>query len=187
LAKFIWTPFTDSQATATYGSGAPITTRLMSSLLCHRAAARSILRQYSRQAAPLPTTSRASNRSFAICRHHDAALRSKKDSIRLHIRSLEESRRKITSAAALRHGHVDPPKPGEELHVTFIDKDGDTHEFEVAEGDNLLDIAQANDLEMEGKIHCVNRISIVSHSDRRMRRLLRMFDLPCYCTGRGYV
>ena len=36
------------------------------------------------------------------------------------------------------------------LHVTFIDKDGQTHKFEVAEGDNLLDIAQANDLEMEG-------------------------------------
>lgn len=36
------------------------------------------------------------------------------------------------------------------LHVTFIDKDGDEHSFEVSEGDNLLDIAQANDLEMEG-------------------------------------
>lgn len=38
------------------------------------------------------------------------------------------------------------------LHVTFIDKDGDKHEFEVAKGDNLLDIAQANDLEMEGEL-----------------------------------
>lgn len=36
------------------------------------------------------------------------------------------------------------------LHVTFIDKDGDKYEFEVAKGDNLLDIAQANDIEMEG-------------------------------------
>jgi ferredoxin len=34
--------------------------------------------------------------------------------------------------------------------VTFIDKEGDSHTFEVADGDNLLDIAQANDLEMEG-------------------------------------
>ncbi|KAL1644476.1 mitochondrial matrix iron-sulfur protein [Diplodia intermedia] len=33
--------------------------------------------------------------------------------------------------------------------VTFIDKDGDEHTFEVADGDNLLDIAQANDIEME--------------------------------------
>ncbi|KAF3038987.1 mitochondrial matrix iron-sulfur protein [Didymella heteroderae] len=36
------------------------------------------------------------------------------------------------------------------LHVTFIDKDGQSHTFEVSAGDNLLDIAQANDLEMEG-------------------------------------
>jgi len=36
------------------------------------------------------------------------------------------------------------------LHVTFIDKDGEKHTFEVAKGDNLLDIAQANDIEMEG-------------------------------------
>lgn len=34
--------------------------------------------------------------------------------------------------------------------VTFIDKEGDEHTFEVADGANLLDIAQANDLEMEG-------------------------------------
>ncbi|KAK7713968.1 mitochondrial matrix iron-sulfur protein [Botryosphaeria dothidea] len=34
--------------------------------------------------------------------------------------------------------------------VTFVDKDGDEHTFEVADGDNLLDIAQANDIEMEG-------------------------------------
>jgi len=38
------------------------------------------------------------------------------------------------------------------LHVTFVDKEGDKHTFEVAEGDNLLDIAQANDLEMEGQL-----------------------------------
>lgn len=36
------------------------------------------------------------------------------------------------------------------LHVTFVEKDGEEHKFAVAEGDNLLDIAQANDLEMEG-------------------------------------
>jgi len=34
--------------------------------------------------------------------------------------------------------------------VTFIDKEGDSHTFVVSDGDNLLDIAQANDLEMEG-------------------------------------
>ena len=37
------------------------------------------------------------------------------------------------------------------LKVTFIDKDGQESTFEVAEGDNLLDIAQSEDLEMEGE------------------------------------
>ncbi|KAG8529766.1 uncharacterized protein KY384_005247 [Bacidia gigantensis] len=36
--------------------------------------------------------------------------------------------------------------------MTFVDKDGDEHRFKVSEGDNLLDIAQANDLEMEGNV-----------------------------------
>lgn len=72
------------------------------------------------------------------------------------------------------HGHITPPKPGEEyvtalaavyidihfytkmlsffrrINVSFIDKDGEKYDFQVSEGDNLLDIAQANDLEMEG-------------------------------------
>jgi ferredoxin len=34
--------------------------------------------------------------------------------------------------------------------ITFIDKDSQSHTFTVADGANLLDIAQANDLEMEG-------------------------------------
>lgn len=37
------------------------------------------------------------------------------------------------------------------IHVTIVDQAGKDHIFEVAEGDNLLDIAQANDLDMEGK------------------------------------
>lgn len=36
------------------------------------------------------------------------------------------------------------------LKVTFITKEGESLTFEVSEGDNLLDIAQDNDLEMEG-------------------------------------
>ena len=76
-------------------------------------------------------------------------------------------RRDFSSTSPTLHGHLDPPKPGEEYdyrvstdhaekltpirrHVTFIDKEGDSHTFTVADGDNLLDIAQANDLEMEG-------------------------------------
>lgn len=36
--------------------------------------------------------------------------------------------------------------------MTFIDKDGKKYTYEVSEGDNLLDIAQENDLEMEGAL-----------------------------------
>ncbi|KEF54914.1 uncharacterized protein A1O9_09357 [Exophiala aquamarina CBS 119918] len=82
--------------------------------------------------------------------HDRAELEFKRDQIRTQIRMLELGRRRFTTTPSQMHGHIDPPKPGEELHVTFIDKDGDRHEFEVSEGDNLLDIAQANDLEMEG-------------------------------------
>ncbi|OUM51112.1 hypothetical protein BVG19_g196 [[Candida] boidinii] len=48
------------------------------------------------------------------------------------------------------HNELKKPNPGEELHVTFITKEGDQKTFEVADGDNLLDIAQANHLDMEG-------------------------------------
>ncbi|THY35578.1 ferredoxin [Aureobasidium pullulans] len=60
------------------------------------------------------------------------------------------SRRPFSSSSSLLHAHLDPPKPGEERNVTFIDKDGDEYTYQVADGDNLLDIAQANELEMEG-------------------------------------
>ncbi|KAL1835422.1 hypothetical protein VTJ49DRAFT_6743 [Mycothermus thermophilus] len=58
--------------------------------------------------------------------------------------------RPFSASAAVSHGHIDPPKPGEELYVTFIDKEGGEHKLAVSKGDNLLDIAQAHDLEMEG-------------------------------------
>ncbi|KAF2203774.1 ferredoxin [Delitschia confertaspora ATCC 74209] len=61
-----------------------------------------------------------------------------------------QNRRRFSSSPISQHGHLTPPKPGEERHVTFIDKDGSSHTFTVADGDNLLDIAQDNDLEMEG-------------------------------------
>lgn len=48
------------------------------------------------------------------------------------------------------------------IKVTFVDKEGDEHHFEVSQGDNLLDIAQANDLEMEGvpssNLHSPNQV-----------------------------
>lgn len=48
------------------------------------------------------------------------------------------------------HNELKKPNPGEELHVTFVTKEGEQYTYEVAEGDNLLDIAQAHNLEMEG-------------------------------------
>ncbi|KAI9676358.1 MAG: mitochondrial matrix iron-sulfur protein [Caeruleum heppii] len=61
-----------------------------------------------------------------------------------------KARRRFSRSATAAHNHLTPPKPGEELHITFVDKEGDEHAFEVAKGDNLLDIAQEHDLEMEG-------------------------------------
>ncbi|KAL4793365.1 2Fe-2S ferredoxin-type domain-containing protein [Aspergillus venezuelensis] len=58
--------------------------------------------------------------------------------------------RSFSASTRVQHGHITPPKLGEEINVTFVDKDGEKYNFQVSEGDNLLDIAQANDLEMEG-------------------------------------
>ena len=74
---------------------------------------------------------------------HSVLLRSPKPTYAL--------RRAFTASAVVRHNDITPPRPGEELHITFVDKDGERHTLEVAAGDNLLDIAQAHDLEMEGE------------------------------------
>ena len=58
--------------------------------------------------------------------------------------------RAFSTTPSKSHAHLTPPKPGQERKVTFVEKDGSEVTFEVADGDNLLDIAQANDLEMEG-------------------------------------
>ncbi|KAI0407399.1 adrenodoxin-like protein, mitochondrial precursor [Xylaria palmicola] len=58
--------------------------------------------------------------------------------------------RQFSTSQTRQHGHITPPKPGEELYVTFIDKEDREHKIAVSAGDNLLDVAQANDLEMEG-------------------------------------
>ncbi|EZF77499.1 hypothetical protein H105_01325 [Trichophyton soudanense CBS 452.61] len=90
--------------------------------------------------------------------------------------------RSFSSTSKLLHGHITKPKPGEEIKVTFIDKDGERHDFEVAEGDNLLDIAQANDLEMEGLsigsiIHAVGPVA--NGLARCLRRLMRLLYMSC--------
>lgn len=59
-------------------------------------------------------------------------------------------KRSFQTSSITLHGHLKKPNPGEELSITFITKEGDQKTFKVAEGDNLLDIAQANHLDMEG-------------------------------------
>jgi len=76
-----------------------------------------------------------------------SALRSQKQNIFANTRTPS---RAFSSTPATLHAHLTPPKPGQERKVTFIEKDGSEVTFEVADGDNLLDIAQSNDLEMEG-------------------------------------
>jgi hypothetical protein len=46
--------------------------------------------------------------------------------------------------------------------VTFVDKEGKKHTYEVAAGDNLLDIAQENDLEMEGMLATATAITTIA-------------------------
>lgn len=58
--------------------------------------------------------------------------------------------RSFSISRPMLHGHITKPKEGEELYVTFITKDGSQFKYAVNEGDNLLDIAQANNLDMEG-------------------------------------
>lgn len=58
--------------------------------------------------------------------------------------------RLFSSSSVFFHGHVHKPLPGQELHVTFITKDGQQITCEAAEGDNLMDIAQAHNLDVEG-------------------------------------
>lgn len=59
-------------------------------------------------------------------------------------------KRGFSNVSKLQHGHLTKPKPGEELKITFILKDGEQRTYEVAEGDTLLDIAQGHNLDMEG-------------------------------------
>jgi hypothetical protein len=84
--------------------------------------------------------------------------------------------------------------------VTFIDKEGEKHHFQVAEGDNLLDIAQANDLEMEGKFNfraipevvrtlssSPSSLRLMLESIRCLRRIMCLLNLPCNRGGSRYV
>ncbi|PMD37528.1 ferredoxin [Hyaloscypha variabilis F] len=98
--------------------------------------------------APFSTTRITSTQHpFAFPTSHSAVQRTCYPST--PTRSLQ-AQRSFSATSAAAHGHLDPPKPGEELYVTFVDKDGDEHKIAVSAGNNLLEIAQAHDIEMEG-------------------------------------
>ena len=73
------------------------------------------------------------------------------------------------------------------MHITFIDKEGLESTFAVAEGDNLLDIAQSEDIDMEGMylgalvLAACYRSEIANISHRGMRWIMRLFDVSCHC------
>ncbi|KAH6692523.1 2Fe-2S iron-sulfur cluster binding domain-containing protein [Plectosphaerella plurivora] len=98
----------------------------------------------SRQARPLQTQARSIQTTSAAMLPRRPAPRPSTSTIQ------RLARRDFSATATASHGHLGTPKPGEELYVTFIDKEGDEHKITVCEGDNLLDIAQEHELEMEG-------------------------------------
>jgi len=79
-----------------------------------------------------------------------SAVRSQQHTRQNIFSNIRTSSRAFSTTPTNRHAHLTPPKPGQERKVTFVEKDGSEVTFEVADGDNLLDIAQSNDLEMEG-------------------------------------
>ncbi|KAH7165919.1 2Fe-2S ferredoxin-type domain-containing protein [Dactylonectria macrodidyma] len=97
-----------------------------------------------RQAQPIRNQSRASLLSTQCSARTQSAILSR------IARQTPLATRTFSTSTQRRHGHVHTPKPGEELYITFVEKDGEELKIAVCEGDNLLDIAQANDIEMEG-------------------------------------
>ena len=55
-------------------------------------------------------------RPFSITnrRRHAIEVQAKKDKIRAYIQDLQHARRKFSTSQSASHGHIDPPKPGEE-------------------------------------------------------------------------
>jgi hypothetical protein len=51
---------------------------------------------------------------------HHTTLQWRKDLIRIYLGDLARARRKFSTSSTQRHGHLDPPKPGEEsVYVAF--------------------------------------------------------------------
>ncbi|KAI1442969.1 ferredoxin [Annulohypoxylon stygium] len=91
---------------------------------------------------PIPQLSQPTLSTSSRIKFHSPLIR--------HPRVVAPLLRQFSTTPSHQHGHVHKPKEGEELYITFIDKEEKEHKIAVAEGDNLLDIAQAHDLEMEG-------------------------------------
>ena len=72
-----------------------------------------------------------------LCWRHHQELNLRKDRIRTHIRTLELGRRRFATTPVNGHGHIDPPKPGEE-YVTFPSRDGRTEKLTARPGCMLL-------------------------------------------------
>ncbi|KAL8414417.1 hypothetical protein RB594_005596 [Gaeumannomyces avenae] len=120
---------------------------------CLRGSRGPLARASASRASPLTRTFRtssSSNSSDSSCSSSSGPIRPRaSQGVKSRISTSTPARLLSTTSPRL-HGHVTPPKPGEELWVTFIDKEGQEVKLAVSKGDNLLDIAQAHDLEMEG-------------------------------------
>ncbi|KAI8818531.1 2Fe-2S ferredoxin-type domain-containing protein [Fimicolochytrium jonesii] len=56
----------------------------------------------------------------------------------------------IHSSIPLRHAEIKKPAPGTGLKVTYVTAEGEKITVEANEGDNLLDLAHAYDIDLEG-------------------------------------
>ncbi|TPX34847.1 hypothetical protein SmJEL517_g02612 [Synchytrium microbalum] len=55
---------------------------------------------------------------------------------------------------SLRHGGLEKPKPGEGFKVTYITPENEHITVESKAGQNLLDLAHANNIDLEGACEC---------------------------------
>lgn len=113
--NFSGTSITASR-TRTASSSVPLvnqSTRQFLITMSHTRALSSAFRRATQQRVPqyLP---RSRYFSLLACRHHEAQIKMRKDAIRQRIQDFELSRRRFSQSAVQQHGHLDPPKPGEE-------------------------------------------------------------------------
>ncbi|CCG83928.1 protein of unknown function [Taphrina deformans PYCC 5710] len=61
-----------------------------------------------------------------------------------------QQNRTLFTTPVVRHKHIDKPKPGEEIKVTFILQNGEHITLDAPAGASILDVAHENDVELEG-------------------------------------